>query len=50
MKKIAFCLLLISLLVACGGESSGRSSAAGVTDCSQSPTLGSTTFGTGCFK
>jgi hypothetical protein len=47
MGKLIFGICLMIALTACGG--SGGSNAA-VADCSKGTTLGSATFGTGCFN
>ncbi|MBU3595589.1 hypothetical protein ICN10_04115 [Polynucleobacter sp. 86C-FISCH] len=55
MKTLITILASVALLAACGGgggsssSSSGGNSAAAAS-CNQTPTLGSTTFGNGCFK
>ena len=52
MKTLITILVSVTLLAACGGgggSSSGGNTAAAAS-CNQTPTLGSTTFGNGCFK
>lgn len=53
MKKFAVAIMLIGhfLLGGCGGGSGGSSGGTtSAANCNDAPTLGQTTFGSGCFK
>jgi hypothetical protein len=50
MFKRIFLSLCLAALTACGGGGGGGSNSTAGANCSSSTTLGSATFGSGCFN